>query len=187
MQVILDEQSVEQNPGAVRYGGFWVRFLAVLLDGIILAPISFGIGYFNVISWKSIPLLILVTLAGLAYKPVMEHLYGATLGKMALRLQVVSGRFDKAEFSAILLRNIFNILPGLISLAVSIQIYSDPGFEEISGFQEFAAFGNQFAANQAMSLINFAIMLIDSIMLGVDEQKRSLHDRIAGTYVIEKP
>ena len=187
MQVILDEQSVEQNSSTVKYGGFWVRFLAVLLDGLILAPITFGIGYFNVITWKSVPVLILVTLAGLAYKPVMEYLYGSTLGKMALRLQVVSISFGKADVKAILLRNIFNIVPGLISLIISVQIYSDPGFEDISGFQDFSMFVNQFQASQTMNFVNFALMFIDSIMLGIDEQKRSLHDRIAGTYVIEKP
>lgn len=184
---ILDEQSIEQNSSSVRYGGFWVRFLAVMLDGIILAPITFGIGYFNVVSWKSMPLLVLVSLVSLAYKPIMEHLYGATLGKMALRLQVVDSGFGKAELGAILLRNIFNILPGLFSLAVSVQIYADPGFEDITGFTEFTQFGNQFPANQMVSFVNLAIMLTDSIMLGIDEQKRSLHDRIAKTYVIEKP
>jgi len=186
MQVILDQQPIEQNSSTVKYAGFWIRFVAVLLDGLILAPITIGFGYFNMISLKSIPLLVLLTIVGLAYKPVMEHMYGATLAKMAFKLKVVGSDFQQASLNTILLRNIFNILPGLVSLIFSIQMFTDPEFLDVTGFQDFAIYSNQIQSSQAMSIINFSLMFIDSIMLGIDEQKRSLHDRIAGTYVIEK-
>lgn len=187
MEGILDQLPVEQNRNTVKYGGFWVRLGALLIDGLVLAPLSFGVAYFNMTNWKSVPVLVVLSLLGLAYKPLMENTYGATLGKMALRLQVVDLNFEKATFGTILLRNIFNIIPGLFSLFLSVQIYTDPDFQSISGFAEFAQFSQSYGSNQLMSSANGLLMIVEAIMIGVDEQKRSLHDRIAGTYVIEKP
>lgn len=81
MAGILDETLIPQDNVQVKYGGFWPRLGALVLDGIILAPITFGITYYNISTWKSIPLLALISIIGVAYKPVMEHMYGATLGK----------------------------------------------------------------------------------------------------------
>ena len=186
MQVNLDE-SLLPNSTAVRYGGFWARFGALIVDGLVLAPVTFGVTYFNIISWKSTPLMVIVALLQIAYKPWMEATYGATLGKMVVRLQVVDLSFGKADLKAVLLRNIFNIIPTLITLIFSIQMYADPEFQDITGYMEFATFSQQYSSNQFASMLTFLLALIDAIMLATDEQKRSLHDRIGGTYVIEKP
>lgn len=185
MQVILDQPIVEQDRSSVKYGGFWPRLGALLLDGLILSPLTFGVTFFNITEWKSTALMVVVTLAGIAYKPFMEYSYGATLGKMALRLKVVDLNFGRADIGKILLRNVFNIVPAVLTLLLSIGMYMDPGFEDITGFMEYSAFSQQFSAIQYVSYCNSLIAIVEAIMLAVDDQKRALHDRIAGTYVIE--
>jgi len=187
MQVILDEPMGQQNSSAVKYGTFWLRFAALLVDGIILAPISFGVTYFNITSWKSASVMLVITMIGISYKPFMEFNYGATLGKMALKLKVTDLQFQQPNLQTILLRNVFHIVPTLITSVLSIGMYTDPDFEMVTGYMEFVTFSQQFAATQLVSTISGLITLIDAIMLAVDDQKRSLHDRIAGTLVIEKP
>lgn len=174
------------DPNAVIYGGFWSRFGAMFIDGLVLAPVSVGVMYFNVTSAKSPLLLAVVTLLTLAYKPVMEYVYGATLGKMALKLKVVDAQFDKAGLQEILLRNIFNIVPSLITLVLTIGIYISPEFEEINGFMEYSQYSSQFTSLQIVTYISYFITIVDAIVLLADSRKRSLHDKIAQTYVIER-
>ena len=90
----------------LRYGGFWVRWAAHLLDGwiagfvtsIILAPFSFTLGLSPAIGIHGadghmalgafIFLMVFSVVLVFAYYIVMTHRYGATLGKMAVGLRV---------------------------------------------------------------------------------------------------
>jgi uncharacterized RDD family membrane protein YckC len=186
MEEILDQSLYDQTEKAnVKYGGFWSRFGALLLDGLIVAPFSFGLSYFNNTSWKSPLLLILITVIGTGYKPFMELTYGATLGKMALNLKVVGAKFEQADIAAVLLRNVFHILPQLVILLLTIGIYNDPEFESVSGWMEYTRYIQQISALQYINFATGIITIVDAIMLAADDQKRSLHDRIGRTFVIE--
>lgn len=187
MQVILDEPIDQPKITNVKYGGFWLRFAALIIDGIVLAPLTFGVMWFNVTDWKSIPVMAATTIISIIYKPYMEYAFGATLGKMAVRLKVVTLSYDKAEFGTIVLRNIFNIIPSLISLVVSFQMYNDAGFAAIESYTQYTAFSQQFTTLQFVTIASGLLTIAEAIMVGIDDRKRSLHDRIAGTYVIERP
>src|SRR5690242_1599640 len=107
---ILDEKPIARNESAVVYGGFWIRFGAIIIDGIILSPVAFGLLYFNATMWKSMPILILGSLVQIAYKPFCEIYYGATLGKMALKLKVVNYEYNSINTVEGLGRNVFGIV-----------------------------------------------------------------------------
>lgn len=184
MDQILDaplQQPVEQN---VTYGGFWPRLGALFLDGLILGLPTIVVSYFNVVSWKSSTLLILISIVGVVYKPFMEFQYGATLGKMALNLRVVNLHFQKANFTEILLRNIFHIASSVFSIISSFLIFNSAEFQTLTGYMEF----NRLVASQrGASSVQGSyglIVLVEFICLVSDKQKRTLHDRIAKTYVI---
>jgi uncharacterized RDD family membrane protein YckC len=179
---VLDQQLLQVK---VKYGGFWPRVGASLLDGIVIAPIVFGVMYFNVVSFKSTALLIIANGLAMAYKPFMEYTYGATLGKMALDLKVVNLELERANLNEIILRNIFHIGGSLLSLIFMIVVFNASGFEEISGYMEYAAFSQNFVGLQAVNYLTTLVTLIDAIVLIVDEKKRALHDKIAGTFVID--
>ena len=185
MDEILDQPLGTPDRSTVKYGGFWQRFGAVFIDGLILAPVTFGLTYFNITSWKSSLLLIVVSLLGIAYKPVMEIMYGASLGKMALKLKVTNLEFEKADVGQILLRNIFHIVPQLITLAFTVSLYMDPEFESVTGFMEFSLLTQKYSMLQFANFASGALTIVDVIMLISDQQKRTLHDRIGGTLVVD--
>jgi uncharacterized RDD family membrane protein YckC len=85
-------------PAATRPAGFWVRAVAVLIDGVVLLiaqGILFGAGWMlwgggmgGGILLKGVTQLF-STLLGAAYSIVFHWKWGQTLGKMALQIRVV--------------------------------------------------------------------------------------------------
>jgi len=150
--------SAAASPRAWHYGGFWIRFAARLIDGVIIAIAqaciallffgSFGAQFSpSVTRSASVALLLGFQLLcyGLAivYDVVFLRYRGATPGKMALGLKVV--RSNGA------------------SLGWGISV------------------GRYF-----MYFVSGMILLIGYIMAGFDDEKRALHDRVCDTRVIYK-
>lgn len=142
-----------------RYGGFWIRFLARLIDWLILIVINsaitmpLGLGGLSILSGSHdmFDLASMLALFGLAamirvtvsatYEILLTWKKGATLGKLALGLKVV--RPDGSG----------------ITLGRSVARFFSTW---ISGF----------------------IFCIGYIIAAFDDEKRSLHDRICETRVI---
>src|SRR5262249_36624175 len=117
------------NTGALIYAGFWTRFAAVFLDAIILwvvntvlrlaaggglAP-SFGTlpaGF----SALQIALLFVQMVIGLSYEAFLIGKYGATLGKMACKIKVVTADGGKVSYLRALGRYFAKIISGLTCL-----------------------------------------------------------------------
>lgn len=161
------------NAGALarQYGGFWIRFGARFIDGLILGvpfvvavllmmpsffrmasqtgnaappanPFVFFSGFFTI--------FVLGLLAGAAYEILMLKHRSATVGKIACGLKVIrsDGRAD-------------------LSWGV--------------------CFGRYFMWNIVtcqVPYLNVILVPVSGIMLGVDSEKRALHDRVCDTRVI---
>ena len=119
-------QTQQEQVPAVRYAGVGVRFLALLIDMII---VGVGCGIINgVAAITHSPLI--MTIAGivsaifvLLYQIGMEATQGATLGKKALGLRVV--KIDGSSpigWSASILRNLLRIIDGLFAYLVGALI-----------------------------------------------------------------
>jgi uncharacterized RDD family membrane protein YckC len=180
---VIDQPAIE-NVSVYKYAGFWNRFGALLIDGLVLAPVTVGISYFNAVNWKSVELLVLLSLVGIIYKPIMEFKYGATLGKMSMRMKVVNLEYGQPSLTEVLLRNVFHLFGSFFTLIFTIFVFLEPEFENVDGFFAYTTFISTFAALQSVTRINGLISIIDGIMLIADKQSRSLHDRIGKTYVI---
>jgi len=143
--------------GTFHYGGFWIRFIAVIIDGIIVGVASAVIQAIVVGSVITTTAAGARTAAGIAmiglaylmgtaiaacYEAFFIHRMGATPGKLIFKLKVV--RPDG----------------GRITLG--------------------RAFGRYFA-----KLLSSFTLLIGFIIAAFDDQKRTLHDRIADTRVIQ--
>ena len=141
-----------------RYAGFWIRFGAKFIDGIILyianLPVGILVGIVmafwiekdnltGVIILQVINVLCAVIL-GLCYNVPLLVWKGATVGKLALGLKVVNAE-------------------GPVNLSVG------------------KAFGRCFA-----EYLSGFILYIGYLMVAFDEEKRALHDRICGTRVVYK-
>lgn len=140
-------------PPLFHYAGFWIRFIAYIIDSIFLQAarflitIPFGLeGFFRPLRpgiwnlyFSSASLVGMVM--GIAYYVVFWTQYQATPGKMVFGLKVV------------------NTEGGTISTGQAI--------------------GRYFAY-----ILDSIIIFIGFMMIGWDEQKRALHDRLCGTRVI---
>ena len=159
------------SPLARRYGGFWIRFGARFIDGLVFmvpALIFAAVLIPNLIRSRNqagnpasapnaafvafgITFFVLIFLGGACYEILMLKYRSATLGKMACGLKVI--RSDGSSLSW------------------------------------GVCFGRFFMWNVVTSgipYLNSVLMLVSAIMLGVDDEKRALHDRVCDTRVIYK-
>lgn len=155
------------------YAGFWLRFVAYLIDYIIvyviqsfvLAPIFAAMGFtflaapgmFDdsmsseeafgmmaaVASLMSVAILVTFTIQVLYFSFMESSKNQATLGKMALGLKVTDMDGNKLDFGKALLRNLGKIVSSMI-------------------------------------------LFVGYIMAGFTEKKQGLHDMIASTLVVKK-
>jgi uncharacterized RDD family membrane protein YckC len=150
-------EGAEIATGEMCYAGFWRRFGAVFLDGIILlvpngliqfvaAPAIAGAAIQNNpirAGLLSLGLFALQMAINLSYEVLLIGRYGATLGKTAARIKVVT---------------------------------ADGG-----GVSYARALGRYFA-----KILSSVILLIGYIIAAFDTEKRALHDRLCNTRVILK-
>ena len=186
MEIILDNDLLQSQNPAIEYGTFWQRLGALLIDSIVIGTITFPLTFYNIISWKSTIILVIASIIGLAYKPFMEYKYRATLGKMALNLIVANQQYEPANLMEILLRNIFHIVPTLVSLVISYSLFSSPEFKDVHSFIDYGALSQRQGMMNYIQMVIGFIFIADGIFLMTDDKKRALHDRIGKTFVIKK-
>jgi len=152
--------------GAPRYAGFWIRFVARLIDGILLfivttilfLPLSFlGFGSVGLLSSRQDPA------AALAALPALMGVIGIT---SILRIAL----FAAYEIYFVSTRG---ATPGKMALGLKI-IRADGGPVPVG-----LATGRYFA-----QFLSAFILWIGYIMAGFDPEKRALHDRLCDTRVI---
>jgi uncharacterized RDD family membrane protein YckC len=139
------------------YAGFWIRFGAYIIDGIITgvvnALISIGFGLMATVASSSgdsstaiifslISTLLTIGIS-VGYETFFIGKWGATIGKMACGIKVVNPEGEKITY--------------------------------------LRAFARLFAKG-----ISAIILMIGYIMAAFDDEKRALHDRICDTRVVRK-
>lgn len=143
------------------YGGFWIRFCGVIIDGILLQLIRIPMSLLIVGSMVTplqslqarvapvamtgamLTLTLVSMLIAFLYEVTMIRYFGATVGKMAIGVKVI--RADGSN----------------IGWGVSIGRYF-------------------------MKIVSGMILAIGYIMAGFDDEKRALHDRVCDTRVVYK-
>jgi uncharacterized RDD family membrane protein YckC len=158
------------SPLAWRYGGFWIRFGARFIDGLIfMVPVAFFAALLipNLLRTRGqvpsppsqafaalgiLTVFLALFIAGGCYEILMLKYRSATLGKMACGLKVIR-----------------------------------PDGRNLSWGVCFGRFFMWNVVTSGIPYLNSIIMLVSSIMLGVDGEKRALHDRVCDTRVIYKP
>ena len=148
-------EGAEIRTGAMRYAGFWLRFGAALVDGIILIVVNTGVQLVFVFFMGQslgtpadsaglilfLGLYIIQLAIGISYETILIGKYGATLGKMACKIKVVTADGGRVSY--------------------------------------LRAFGRYFA-----KFLSGVILLIGYIMAAFDPERRALHDRICNTRVL---
>ncbi len=148
-------EGVASTPAMV-YGGFWIRFVAALIDGIILLVANGILEYFLGISR--------------AAAPVNPADIGAALSRAGVSslISIAIGCTYEAWFIGKMAAT-----PG--KMAVGLKVVRPDG----SAVSYGRAAGRYFA-----KILSAIILMIGYIMAGFDAQKRALHDMICDTRVV---
>jgi len=182
-------ETIDKNPVLkeenIKHVGFWDRFMAVVIDIFVLLPPIIG-SILNILYLKNMLLFVLLNILMILYKPLMEYKYGATVGKMVLKLKVVDYNYQPITLVAAFLRSILSIATSAFNTTIIAGMFLIPEFENISTYGAWNAF---LMANPIMNLytkLSWLLLVIDILPMKSDPNKRTLHDRIAKTYVIIK-
>jgi len=166
----------------------WPRRLAALiLDSLFLGAFLGGLWYVNASSSRSFILFLIPVLIAWLYKPFMEYYYGATLGKMILKIRVVNRQYRLFSFPTSLLRNCLFFIAPLGSIPISYLAFQDPLVMNTEGFAEFSSL--LYMAYPQLGIVSGLQLLavaVDGIFLLVNAGRGnlSLKDILAATYVI---
>ncbi len=116
----------------MQYVSVWPRAGALIIDYIILGVVFgilgfiFGLFSQNAQNASGVVYLLLAILS-FVYFIVMEAMWGATLGKMLLRLRVVKTDGSPISWSESVIRNLLRIIDGLFDYLVgAILIWTSP-------------------------------------------------------------
>jgi uncharacterized RDD family membrane protein YckC len=155
-----------------RYGGFWIRFGARFIDGLILMVpmmIIFFMAIFpKIVASRGVPpnpanplgvfmatgiftFIIGSIVVTIIYEASMLKSKGATLGKMACGLKVIRSDGRSLGWGT----SIGRVLMWHV-------------------------------VTSGIPYVNWVLILVSVIMLGSDSEKRSLHDRVCDTRVVYK-
>jgi uncharacterized RDD family membrane protein YckC len=181
----LDDDMLRQMPQAVHFASFMQRAGAAIVDFLVLL-VPIGINMYNTYDMKNMALMLVLNIVMMAYKPFMEWKYGKTVGKMTLNIEVTNMNQGKANLQEILLRNSLGLVIGILGLITTFTVFSQPGFQEVSGFMETSMFQQQHDPIGMLSLIPVLIYLIGLFVMLGHERKQCLHDLIGSTLVLDR-
>jgi uncharacterized RDD family membrane protein YckC len=180
---ILDfnyDEGIESRP--IEYASFWTRVGASLLDTLILLPVAF-LNIYNILDFKQLPLYVLLGFVPLVYKVFMEFKYGATLGKMIVKVKVINEEEESVSFEQAIVRNIFYLLVSVISFLAGLYLFVQPDFSSITTFLQYGLV-MQEGPHQLISQLANVLFLVSCLFVVFRDNRQALHDSMAGTYVI---
>ena len=179
---LLDDDFNKQ-PKVVRLASFGDRVLASVIDTLIFVPFIF-LTVYNWTDLKIYYLDLLLNLAIIFYKPLLEWNYGATIGKMLAKIKVVGTNLQNISLDQSFMRfSIYSIGYG-ISLLASNALFQDPAFQEATTFVDVGALQQDSPFNEFSQIASFAT-LVSIMFVAFDIKKQALHDKLAGTLVIK--
>ncbi len=172
----------QQNDSVKQFAGFWIRFGASFIDGLVYLPLVL-LNMYNLYEIKSLPLQLFIVLLLIVYKPFMEYKYGATLGKMALKIKVVSANFESLSLSQAVVRFSPWLLSQIVSLISTILLYLNPSFQDANTMLEVGTLQNEVFSSIIGTTASF-LVLISGLIIAFDSRKQGLHDMLANTFCI---
>jgi uncharacterized RDD family membrane protein YckC len=172
------------------YGGFWIRYLALLIDGLIWWLFLHLPIYLNLTSktfyYSSILPNILLEIWFYVF---LVQKYGGTPGKLIMGIKVVKLDGQKATWrEAILRHSVLFTLNAITSVLVFIQIVkSDATHLAYAEGQEADKYLSS-AYPVIYSIVQWATYIwifSELIILLTNDRRRAAHDFIAGTVVMK--
>ena len=168
----------------VEYASFWIRVGAALIDTLVFAPLI-ALSFVNLFYVKSLVLLYVMMVLQALYKPLMEFKYGATLGKMAVKIKVVNEEHNPITIDQSFGRYLPWVISTVISLITTTAMYMSADFHSLTTYMQLAEFSENLPLNTVSQAYNFIFLLLILWMV-IDKKNQGVHDKIAKTMVIKK-
>lgn len=155
-----------------QYAGFWLRFVAVIIDGIIL----------GVVQW-----LVILPILGVMGIGMASGIQNMEPGNEAQAMSMVAGMMAMMGVAQIFF---FALQTLYYSIMESSKLQATVG-KLVIGIKVTNAegakldFGKAFVRNLC-KIISSVILFIGYLMAAFTEKKQALHDIIAGTLVVKK-
>jgi uncharacterized RDD family membrane protein YckC len=181
---ILDSEFQNDSANEIRPAGFWIRVGAYIIDTLAYSPII-ALNIYNLFVLKNLPFQLLTTIMLILYKPWMEYKYGATLGKMAVKIKVVNKEYDNISLAQSIIRYIPWMISNVVSIYGTILLFNSPEFLTSSSWMEIAQLQKQVLPQNA-SYLSSSVLFISCFFIALNDKKRALHDMLAKTYCVYK-
>ena len=165
----------------LKYHTFWRRFLAVIIDVILLKPLEWVDTYilsgvidsFGIMAWG-----VFYSIIGIAYYVFMHYKYGQTVGKMITKIKVID--VSEERLLSVFQACLRDIVP-ILFFPLSIYIYYLLAFSGL----DYPAI---LVENPWMFYIGFVVFIwisLEFATMFLNEKRRAIHDLIAGSVVIK--
>lgn len=173
--------------------GFWVRFGANLLDGLLFLFVSWIIFIF-ITSTYADEISNLLQLVYVLLVPLIW--YGYTIGKRICTIRILRMDGKNVTFwtmvKRILVSGLLYASPLLISILIATSMAGSEALQLLTvsneQFQDTLLILNESMRTVSTvisvgSLLSLSLFATSAFMVGVTKSRRSIHDFIAGTYV----
>ena len=186
----MDQPTTENNEHSkapknhFRFATLGVRLAAAFIDVLVYMPVA-AFGVYNLATYKSFGLDLLVNLFPLFYKPLMEWKYGATLGKMALKVKVISTSSLNISLDQALARfTPFFLYLGVIIMS-NYHLFTNSAFAEAADLEAVAELQQKSQFTGVSSFASF-VMIFSVLYIITNPFRQGLHDKLARTYCIRQ-
>ena len=164
-----------------KYHTFWNRFLALIIDGLILQPLDWidehvlsgSIDALGIMAWG-----IFYAIISIFYYIVMHVKYGQTIGKMITEVKVLD--VSEERHLTILQACMRDLMP-ILCVPFTIYIYFQLAFY---GQAEETTL-NENSWFVYIGIIILAWTLLEIVSMLFNEKRRAVHDFIAGSVVVK--
>ena len=157
-----------------KYSTIRRRFGALLIDSLVLLPVNVAIPFLTAAFTHSAAALsvssAIVGMISVLYNIFLHYRYGQTIGKMMMKVKVLSDSEGSINLGQSIVRTLPQLLPVMFAVSTST---ADPAEDPSRTFV-----GMVFTA--AVSIF----LLADIVVCLANEERRALHDFIAGTIVV---
>lgn len=171
------------------YANFGARFGALLLDGLILAPMTIAFIFWNATDvysfYYSAPITLLVTLFYTVYLPVK---FGATPGKRLIGLRILKSNGNSIVLKDAFMRYLPTFLLGLIAVLCDLVAvhYADPEIYNNATWIEKSNYLTKLNPRMYYSqmTITYIYLFTNLIIFLSNQRRRSICDFSGDTVVI---
>lgn len=178
----LRETFLQDRP--LRYAGFGIRLGAALIDLLVILPVI-GLSIYNVLQLKLLSLGLLIIVLMAAYKPALEYAYGATLGKMAVKIEVIGQGQRQLSFAQAILRYLPWLVGTIISMVALVEIHAMPDFATTTNYLAYSMMVQESRWTVFNQFVGW-LPVLSALVILFDKQKQAAHDMLAETFCVYK-